>query len=504
MTVLNDLPETLLETILLHAADQVAARENYVLGHVSRRWRRVALNCNGLWSLIVANNYTSPIESLCIQLSRSGSVPLDLRLTQVDTEHSVSRRFLADDEDDHVVMDRPGVINLILREISRARSLDLSLWQDSYVSYAALLSEPFPSLENLRLHLPGSNAFAASRQTLRPIFGSLPALHTLKLEGFTSEFSLGLVLPFQVLTSLTIHVPHGSTMNDPRLTCEALLDMLQRMQKLEHLDLSSHVLPLVIPDPATRIRTVVDRRSLRTLCLSGEIAQVNWLLMHLRLSPNISIDLVLFEQSPVNLGEFPALGSLLSTVFYPASRQQDPNMTSLSHAACIYIPSETGNLYPAETPTSAMYHLILSDDVWVVKDSFEHAENVPNYVWSNWSELEWTLQLARERGPMRDQRRTLQIRMPESLARLRTRPGEGFESIWSQLHLNLVHTLYLHGVPSCLYDSSRESRENYLHQGTLQSIFIKFVSSMSSLRKSNTTLQGWDSYWQRKLATILR
>ncbi|THH29275.1 hypothetical protein EUX98_g4899 [Antrodiella citrinella] len=492
MTVLNDLPETLIETILLHAADRVAgARENYVLGHISRRWRHVALNCNDLWSLVVANNHTSSKDSLRTQLSRSGSAPLDLRLTQVNAEHSVLRRFLADDEDEHILMDRPGVINLILREIPRARSLDLSLWQDSYASYADLLSEPFPGLETLRLHLPGSNAFAAARETLRPIFRTLPALHTLKVEGFTSEFSLGLILPFHILTSLTIHVPHGSPMNDPGLTCETLLDALQWMQKLEHLDLSSHVLPLIIPDSARRIRTVVDRRSLKTLCLSGDVPQVNWLLSHLRLSPSINMDLALFDQLLVDPGDFNILGSLLSAVFYPASHRRQPRMTSLSHAACIYTPSEA-NLMPASTSLPAIYHLILSEDVGVVKSSFEHAGKVPSYVWSDWSDLEWTLQFARERGPTRDQRRTLQIRMLESLAESNTRPDEGFESIWSQLHLNEVHTLCLHGVP--LYGDP--------HQETLQSIFIKFVSSMSSVQ--NTALRGWDAYWEGKLTAILR
>lgn len=373
-------------------------------------------------------------------------------------------------------------MQLILNELSRIRTLDLSLSQVTYSEFKEWFVISARELKRLRISCVDTTFtdYPHERRSFPPEIISLPVLKELDITDFDSLFALALAdRSCGALEALKLRIPHHSP--EVPLAGSALLNTLESMANLTTLDIGNHFLPAILFDEILGIHHIVDCRSLRCLRLAGKLSHLNWLLCHMQLSATIQLDLAVFGDSVADHDGFVALGDNLSRIFFPSHHISNESMTPLSHAACFWSQGTSGN-------SPSIFHIMLSDTLDAVQDCFEHAGSVrADYRFNSWAQVEDDFDEMRVRIPRQPNgRRIVHLRMHDTLA------GQSqtarVESICNSFPLHDVRTLFLDRVPTSLPDGLAPSGST-----RLLTSFMNYVVPIVSVDR--LTLRGWDAAW---------
>ncbi|KAH8093253.1 hypothetical protein BXZ70DRAFT_1079311 [Cristinia sonorae] len=494
-TGISQLPAEVLEEILYQTLDDdVGSRAIFALELVCRCWRNLALGNGKLWSWIVINNRSlDGVHLVRRLLHRSRGESLDVRLSQ--TMEESPPHVSAGNEGGILPRMEFDVVQLLLRELPRIRTLHLSLSGNVYNDYASLLMVHAPQLKTLALSL--------AKGTLRPHRTALelplslpvnsvqfPALSTISAYGLPAGYGLSLLCSaYSTLTHFKLRAPYGLPQVDP----EKLLFALKSMTKLSTLDLVCHVIsrpqPSLLDTPMDDM--VAHLPSLRTLRLVGEVSHFNWVLSHLKLSPLINLDLSIIGAIDTLDVDYIDLGTRIFATLYPDGHNS--SLAPLQHGGVFWTPSQ--EIYH-DNPTPL--HFILSESKEVIQDYASIDSEFKNMVkhsnFDNWEEVEAIADAARSCVPNRDTgsqpQRILHLWMLDELTERSA--VDRVELIWGVLPLHDVQVLTLRGIPE---DSGGD--DNALAEDRdgrkLLLAFMDYVSRMTSVR--HLVLHDWDQDW---------
>ncbi|KAJ2919673.1 hypothetical protein MD484_g712, partial [Candolleomyces efflorescens] len=178
-------PELLTEVFAIACFSEVAAtntarRERttpLVLGQICRHWRDIVLSTPHLWSWVLIRLYRSKYDSQLEILKNwightSSNQPLTIELS-------------FEDEDAWVSKPPHELLQILLKESHRWRSIDLTLPEACYQRIKAAKSQ-FPILEKIALQplLADAHVSQAERKRLDVFEGVVPELTHLRLNGY--------------------------------------------------------------------------------------------------------------------------------------------------------------------------------------------------------------------------------------------------------------------------------------------------------------------------------
>ncbi|TCD69084.1 hypothetical protein EIP91_008982 [Steccherinum ochraceum] len=458
---LSNMPTEILQEIFCLTTDKDAgSRRNFTLGLVCRHWKDLALGCSKLWSYIVANKDTN-MDVVRTLIERSTTVPLHVCL-----EHTSSRdRRLQGQQ-------TPPVIQLILTELPRIRTLYLSVPHATYREVKDLFNVPARELKSLAISLEDSEVLqpTALREPFPATAIHTPALTTLEITHFGAAFSFALAHhSCSSIKHLRIHIAHNMPKN-PSMA-DTLLSTLQSMPHLTVLDIDTSFLPVTLPSYNRNFATLC--RSLTCLRLEGRISHLNWLLAHMQLSPTIHIDLTIGDLEPTN-AHCAELGDRLHKILFPAHHAAANSPAPLDYAGCFFTDSELPVL-----------HIMLSDTLEVVQDQFaefagsaEKTNCISAYESSEPVEADFRSVRGRVLpAPHQPGGRTVHLKMHATDPWV-SQPSR--ETLWKSFPLQDVKTVFL----------------SHIIEGPhrrLCSTFLSFVTPMAALQ--NLIVHGWRP-WQ--------
>lgn len=239
--------------------------------HVCQHWRAVSLSFPLLWSSIVVTHH---IECMRTMLERSQRVPLDVR-TAVSTRCSISRPFPIKS------------LSLILQELHRVRSLNLSINWWMYDDVKELLQGRAPLLRALNLSTPNGAcdggwtypSVSVNQET------DLAQIEDISVRGY--EFPWLDPLPFRSLKRLHVN-GHGL----PKLAIEDVARALALMPRLVSLTLqgvfhSGHAQTLSRAKPEVLTMPILEQL---TLCGDSLACSTLLRLMKIPAAARITLD----------------------------------------------------------------------------------------------------------------------------------------------------------------------------------------------------------------------
>ncbi|PBK66719.1 hypothetical protein ARMSODRAFT_959863 [Armillaria solidipes] len=193
-----------------HSSCLTSTREApWILGHVSRTWRKLALSLPSLWSSLSVDDYHEhTVQMLKAALTRSGTAPLTLRL------------YLS-----FMTVDQMTELYLILcdeRHRWKSISITLESYSSAAESFVSLLAPAdYPILESfdLAMEVPFRVALPAG------FFDRAPMLHYVRMRPlFTSD------LPWSQITTFTTST----------ITVEQQFIILRESPQLQTLEIESY------------------------------------------------------------------------------------------------------------------------------------------------------------------------------------------------------------------------------------------------------------------------
>ncbi|CAK5283963.1 unnamed protein product [Mycena citricolor] len=181
----------------IHNALIDPAHAPLLLGRVCKHWRDVSRQTPRLWTSVhipishVTQSYDVALAPLVhIWLTRSGMLPLDISVTTVPYQTSLSNP-----------LEGSKTILALLPFTRRMRQLHLCAFTEELAPILALGASAFPLLEDVAIHCPGSPGLLVAWDL--HMFAA-PRLHTVSLYVTMAQPAPTLSLPWASLTELNI------------------------------------------------------------------------------------------------------------------------------------------------------------------------------------------------------------------------------------------------------------------------------------------------------------
>lgn len=264
----SHLPDELLEEIFCsYVEDEDDCASCIPLTHVCRRWRQVAIGSPKLWTRLVSSQESNP-EPLREFLTRSVPLSIDARI-------SIDEGFKDREES--------ASTSLMLSNLSRIRHLRLRASFHSPTPNPIVNNTPTTAsrLQSLMLDLRRTHN---SDECVVSLFSAgLPVLRRVTIQCACIYYPLTLAQP-----SITTFILSSHDWTQQPVAAFHLLAALCKMPSLTCLSLSL-CLPRSIPDDITN--QIVTLSRLRELHVHDTLDGMAWLLNHLRLPSDVSLNL---------------------------------------------------------------------------------------------------------------------------------------------------------------------------------------------------------------------